>query len=360
VNPLSVPNNKIGIHILDVSELPQAAQLIDSGGGDWGYVTIPIQASDENLVKWQKFMDQCKKYHIIPIIRLATVDDYFDTQAWQTPTQNDIVDFAVFLNSLDWPTKNRYVIIYNEVNRGDEWGGQADPTNYAHLLSFAVTVFKSASPDFFVISAGLDNAAPDQGATFYNEYTYIAAMNQAVPGIFNQVDGIASHSYPNPGFSQSPDASSLMGVGSFFHERNLIESMSTKTLPVFITETGWSSSSVPPDTEVQYYNQTLQTIWDDPDIVAVTPFLLNAGAGPFAQFSFIDANGNKTKQYKYISSLQKTKGKPVLAPVVLGTSTKLASTIPLTTKDFHGFKFRQKPISLTKVSEGIFDYLINR
>src|SRR5215469_8113317 len=99
-NPLSVPNNKIGIHILDVSELPQAAQLVNSGGGDWGYVTIPIQASDENLVKWQKFMDDCKKYHIIPIIRLATVDDYFDTQAWQTPTENDIVDFAVFLNSL--------------------------------------------------------------------------------------------------------------------------------------------------------------------------------------------------------------------------------------------------------------------
>lgn len=359
VNPLSVPNNKIGIHILDTSELPQAAQLVNSGGGDWGYVTIPIQASDENLVKWQNFMDECKKYHIIPIIRLATVDDYFDTEAWQTPTENDIVDFAVFLNSLDWPTKNRYIIVYNEVNRGDEWGGQADPAGYAHLLSFAVTVFKSASPDFFVISAGLDNAAPDQGTTYINEYNYLTQMNQAVPGIFNQIDGIASHSYSNPGFSQPPDATSPMGVGSFFHERSLIESMSNKVLPVFITETGWSSASVSPDTEVQYYNQTLQTIWDDPDIVAITPFLLNAGAGPFEQFSFIDSNGNPTKQYKYIYSLQKVKGKPVLPPLVLGASTK-ASPSALITKDFRGFKFQQKPISLTKISEGVFDYLINR
>lgn len=238
-NPLAVANNKIGIHILDTSELPNAAQLVNSNGGDWGYVTIPIQAGDENLVKWQSFMDACKKYHVIPIIRLANVDDYFATQDWLAPNENDILDFANFLNSLSWPTKNRYVIVFNEVNRADEWGGAADPADYAQLLSFAVTVFKSASPDFFIISAGLDNAAPDEGTTYINEYDYITQMNQAVPGIFNQIDGIASHSYPNPGFAQPPDPTSLTGVGSFIHERQLIESMSNKQLPVFITETGW-------------------------------------------------------------------------------------------------------------------------
>jgi hypothetical protein len=358
-NPLAVANNKIGIHILDPSELPAAAQLVNSNGGDWGYVTIPIQSGDENLVKWQLFMNACKKYHVIPIIRLATQGDYFNTQVWRTPDENDILDFANFLNSLDWPTKNRYVIIYNEVNRADEWGGQADPATYAKLLSFAVTVFKSANPDFFVISAGLDNAAPNLGTTYINEYNYITQMNQAIPGIFNQVDGIASHSYPNPGFSQPPDSTSTMGVGSFIHERSLIESMSNKQLPVFITETGWSSSSVSPDTEVQYYTQTFNTIWNDPDIVAITPFLLNAGAGPFAQFSFIDANGNKTEQYQYFYTMKKVKGVPSFPTHVLGASTSAIPKKSMLIKNFSGYKFPHHSISLTKISEGIFDYLIN-
>ncbi len=358
-NPLAVANNKIGITILDPSEISNAAQLVNSNGGDWGYVTIPIQAGDENLIKWQAFMDQCKQYHVIPIIRLATQDDYFNTQVWRTPTENDILDFANFLNSLDWPTKNRFIVVFNEVNRADEWGGQADPDAYAHLLTFAVTAFKTQSPNFFIISAGLDNAAPDLGTTYINEYNYITQMNQAVPGIFNQIDGIASHSYPNPGFSQAPDATSLMGVGSFSHERSLIESMSSKQLPVFITETGWSSNSVSQDTQAQYYNQTFNTIWNDPNIVAITPFLLDAGAGPFEQFSFIDANGNKTKEYQYFYNMHKVKGVPSFPTRrVLGASTSALLSSPVVTKDFTGYKFPQPPFSLTHVTENVFDYLI--
>ncbi len=359
-NPLAVANNKIGIHILDVSELSTAAELVNHNHGDWGYVTIPIQSGDENLVKWQKFMDDCKHYHLIPIIRLATEGDYFNTQVWRTPNQNDIVDFANFLNSLDWPTKNRYIIVFNEVNRADEWGGSADPVAYTHLLSFAVTVFRSASPDFFIISAGLDNAAPDQGNIYINEYTYLKAMNKAVPGIFNQVDGISSHSYPNPGFSQAPDPNSLMGVGSFIHERDLIKSMSNKTLPVFITETGWSSETVPEDKRVQYYDQTFKTIWNDPDIVAVTPFLLRAGAGPFEKFTFITASGYKTKQYQYFYNMPKVKGVPSFPThqvLAADTHVKEAS---LATKDFRTYKPFRRSFSVSMVMENVFNYLVNR
>ena len=154
-----------------------------------------------------------------------------------------------------------------------KWGGSADPAAYAHLLNFCRDNFlKSTSPDFFIISAGLDNAAPDQGNIYIDEYNYLREMNQAVPGIFNQIDGMSSHSYPNPGFSQAPDITSAMGVGSFMQERNLIRSMSNKTLPVFITETGWSSQTVTEDEIVSYYDQTFKTIWNDPGIVAVTRF----------------------------------------------------------------------------------------
>lgn len=359
-DPFAVANNKIGIHILDPSELPQAAQLVNSNGGDWGYVTIPIQSGDENLTKWQNFMDECKKYHVIPIIRLATQDDYFNTQVWRTPNDYDIMDFANFLNSLDWPTTNRYIIVYNEVNRADEWGGNVDPASYAQLLSFAVTIFKTFSQNFFIISAGLDNAAPDQGTTYIDEYTFMREMNQAVPGIFNQVDGMASHSYPNPGFSQAPDPTSQMGVGSFIHERQLIKSMSSKNLPVFITETGWSAQSVPASTIVQYYDQTFKTIWNDPDIVAITPFLLNAGAGPFAQFSFLTASGGQTPQYQYFYNMTKIKGLPSIPTnEVLAASTS-ANPPHLITKDFRKYKPYIRSISLSLMMENVFDYLVNK
>src|SRR5882724_2789065 len=309
-NPLTHPNNKIGIHILFDTELPQAARFVNSNGGDWGYITIPIQTGDKNLAKWQKFMHDCKKYHVIPILRLATEGDYFNTKVWRKPQLIDIIDFANFLNALDWPTKNRYIIVFNEVNRGDEWGGETNPQEYANILSFAVTVFKSKSPDYFIISAGLDNAAPNQGTDFINEYTYLKAMNTFFPAIFTQVDGMASHSYPNPGFSQPPDANSTMGAGSFKYEQDLINSLDGKLLPVFITETGWSSQTVSDALRIQYYQDAFANIWNDSSIVAITPFLLEANSGPFQKFSFLTATGAATQQYQTIVNLPKVKGTP--------------------------------------------------
>jgi hypothetical protein len=312
-NPLDRPNNKVGIHILAPSELDKAAELINTNGGDWGYITIPIPSGDKNLGKWQTFMDHCRSKHIIPILRLATGGDYYNTAVWRKPTQEDIIYFATFLDNLRWPTKNRYIIVFNEVNRGNEWGGEVNPEEYAKLLQFAVTMFKSKSSDYFIISAGLDNAAPNQGMTYMDQYDYLKAMNVALPGIFNQIDGISSHSYPNPAFAQPPSRDSLTGVASFHYEQELINNISGKKLPVFITETGWSTKQVSDENITHYYEQTFATIWNDDSIVAVTPFLLEALEGPFQQFSLIDPDGKQNSAYETIKSLPKTKGFPYLS-----------------------------------------------
>ena len=358
-NPTAVANNKIGIHILDPAELPDAAKLVNSNGGDWGYVLIPIQAGDKDLVKWQQFMNDCKKYHLIPLIRLATEGDYFNTKVWRKPNYNDIADFANFLDSLDWPTKNRYIIVFNEVNRGDEWGGNANPKEYAQLLNFAITVFKSKSPDYFIISAGLDNAAPDQGSVYINEYSFLKQMNDAVPGIFQQLDGMSSHSYPNPGFMQAPSETSRMGVDSFSFERDLIKSISGKTLPVFITETGWSADAVTEDKRVAYYNQTFKTIWNDPGIVAITPFILQAGAGPFEKFTFISSSGYHTKQYTFLQALAKVKGVPSFPTRVLAAEINPKEKgLKMAVKDFSQYKPQKRSFSLSNAMEELFAYLI--
>jgi len=316
VDPLSTPNNIFGIHILFPSELSQAANLVNSNGGKWGYVVIPVQAGDKDIKKWQKFMDDAGKLNIIPIIRLATEGDYFNTKVWRRPNYADIVDFANFLDSLSWTTKNRYIVIFNEVNRADEWGGKSDPTQYADLLNYAVSVFKSKNQDFFIIPAGLDNAAATTSDS-YNEYEFLQKMNVAVPGIFNQIDGIASHSYPNPGFAQPPQVITSESIGSFQFEKNWIESTTGKQFPVFITETGWPIDVVPETNIPFYYKTAFANAWSNKNIVTVAPFLLQGNGGPFAPFSFLRMDGSLSAAYKTIYDMPKITGNPILPPIVL-------------------------------------------
>ena len=360
-NPLTNPNNKIGMHILFDHELIPASKLINSTGGDWGYVTIVIQAGDKDLVKWQKFMDSAKQNHVIPIVRLSTEGDYFNTKVWRKPNDNDILDFANFLDSLDWPVKNRYIIVFNEVNRAEEWGGELSPAEYAKLLNYAITLFKSKNPDYFIISAGLDNAAPNQANTYMNQYNFMRQMNISVPGIFSQIDGLSSHSYPNPAFSQHPSINSLTNINSFQYEQALAESLSNKKLPVFITETGWSTEAISDSIASNYYKIALNTVWDNPSIVAITPFLFQGQGGPFQKFSFVNSDNTYNQQYYAIKNYQKTKGKPSLTKKVLSAETRLDKPNSVTTLkslDFSKHEISKDRIIYPKPVGEIFKWLL--
>src|SRR3990167_10707812 len=130
-DPLSVPNNKFGIHIIDENDLVSAAHLVNSSGGDWGYVTMVITQEDRKLNKWTTNFELMTKLHLTPIIRIATA---LSGSMWKTPSISEIDIWADFLDELPWPVKNRYVIIYNEPNHAKEWGGKIDPEGYAEIL----------------------------------------------------------------------------------------------------------------------------------------------------------------------------------------------------------------------------------
>ncbi|HVF69227.1 MAG TPA: hypothetical protein VNA13_01535 [Xanthomonadales bacterium] len=357
-HPLSVPNNKVGVHILFPEEVEDAAKLINTNGGDYGYVTIAIQSGDKDLEKWQSFLDKCKKLHIIPIIRLATEGNYFNTAVWRKPIDYDIVDFANFFDSLNWPYKNRYIVVYNEVNRGDEWGGVLDPSEYARTLSFAVTVFKSKSPDFFMISAGLDNASPNAATKYMNQYNYLQQMNRSVPGIFNQIDGLSSHSYPNPGFSQPPTTNTPMSINSFQYEKALVRTISSKELPIFITETGWSTDVLSDQLAASYYTTAFNTTWTDPGVVAVTPFLLQGRGGPFQQFSLLGEGRSFSHQYNAIKNLKKVKGRPRIAESVLAAKSDNIPPKDKTVIDFSKSEYDNKTATISGELKTVFKWLL--
>lgn len=310
-DPLAKPNNFVGIHILFPSELDQAKDLINTGGGDWGYVTIPLQITDLDLEKWQSFMDKAKTLHIIPIIRLATQNDPHNTSVWRKPSDADILDFANFLSSLSWPTKNKYIVLFNEVNRFDEWGGEyPNPSEYADDVSYASDLFKERDSNFYLILAGMDAASPNDYKKYVSGMTYLQELVWGT-NIVSKIDGFASHSYPNPAFSAPPFENKRISIATYRFEYDLINATSGKKIPVFITETGWSDKTLPQAVIAKYYQTAFQDIWgkDSDKIVAITPFLLNAGGSPFGQFSFFK-EGQPTEFLKTVQLLSKVKGDP--------------------------------------------------
>lgn len=319
VDPLAVPNNKLGIHIITASkdEASPAAQLVNSGG-DWGYITVLIESKDRNQNKWQEFFDTLRKWHLIPLVRLATQPD---GNFWIRPDETDAQTWADFLDSLNWPAKNRYVVVYNEPNHAQEWGNQVDAKLYAEILDKTITALKNKNRDFFVLNAGFDASSPSEPPAYQDELIFLKQMEEAVPGIFNKLDGWVSHSYPNPGFAGSPDALGKGTVGTWAWELSALGSLGvTKNLPVFITETGWKHAEglkfepyLPSaQTVADYYLESFRNVWSNSQIVAVTPFLLNYQEYPFDHFSFKKISDSSFyPQYKVLADMPKVSGKPV-------------------------------------------------
>lgn len=319
-DPTSVPNNRFGIHVLDTSEVGKAAEFANSTGGDWGYITIPIRSNDRDLNKWTAFMNDCRSKHLIPVLRIAS----FPVGAqWTAPNEWDLIDFANFLDDLPWPTHNRYVIIYNEPNHDSEWGGFVYPEEYARVLDRAIDIFHKRNGDFFVISAGMDSAAPN-GPNTENAYQYLNAMNAAYPGIFSRVDGFSSHSYGNPAFTTPPNIYSPQNIANFRYEESFLSTVGVTSPKIFITEAGWRPDLIGDAAANSNYIYAFQNVWTAPNIVAVTPFLLSAESGPFQGFSF--TSGENFKPFaKALIALPKTKGQPIVSPTI--TSPDVATTI---------------------------------
>ncbi|MFH0749306.1 MAG: hypothetical protein V1917_00100 [Candidatus Gottesmanbacteria bacterium] len=316
-DPLSAPNNKYGIHVADSNDVSATASLVNSTGGDWGYVTLVIPDNDLNPGKWQEIFNTMRRKHLIPLVRIAT---HVNGDSWVIPEEHNISKWVDFLNSLIWPIENRYVILFNEPNHAKEWGGNIDPANYGDILIKFSQALRAASEDFFILPAGFDASAANDGASM-DEQAYLTRMKEANPEVFTYIDGWTSHAYPNPAFSGSPFSFGRGTLSTFSWERELLKSFGViRRLPIFITETGWQHNSgkyfdfrlLSPETVGSNLQIAASTVWNDKDIVAITPFLLNYQDYPFDHFSFKKLNSSDYyPHYFAYQSIPKTAGKPV-------------------------------------------------
>lgn len=343
--PIPQPSNKFGIHLLlddgrnhwPQNVWPEHMRYAAQAAGEWGFVTQLIHSDDLIVDKWQMFLDLCAEHHLTPIIRLATEFDRAN-QWWTMPIPDDdgsyksiAQQYADFLAQLNWPTDLHYVIVGNEPNHGNEWGGRPDPAAYAKFLIDTAQAIHTADPSARVMNAPLDNYTPHTGQQpfidgmyYMDAETFFDEMMTAQPTVFTHIDAWASHAYA-PNFSAPPweqtfqidylnDASNPkhrspsegifnQGVNGYRWELWKLSTYGIRPLPVFITETGWRHAESAhldaldyqaglPDAATTdiYLDLALRgnggryadmpedgwTAWlDDPRVFAVTPFALN-------------------------------------------------------------------------------------
>ena len=306
----AVPNNKFGIHLAqpNTEEFSKVKELVNSNGGDWGYVTLIIQENDRNIEKWQNIFNHLRQDHLIPIIRLATKPE---GENWRRPEKQEAQGWVDFLDSLNWVVKNRYIILFNEPNHGSEWGGEIDEKSYAEIsLEFAKKL-KEKNPDFFVMLAGFDASAPSWPPGIEDEEVFLRKIINFQLSIFNYIDGWSSHSYPNPDFSGSPYTSGRGTVRTYEWELGLLKELGVnKELPVFITETGWKRGNE--NTVADYFQTAFDQIWlIDDRVKAVTPFVLDYQGEPFLGFSWKKYNSQDFyQQYFTVQLMSKIKCEP--------------------------------------------------
>jgi hypothetical protein len=317
INPiLASERNIFGLHLTQPADLISAKEIINSGGGDWGYATIVIRINELDKNTWQDFFDNCRKYHIIPIIRLATT---MENNYWKIPSTSDIDHLADFLSSLNWPVIPKYIIPFNEVNHAKEWGGTIDVENFVDIFVYTAQKFKNYDSNFFILSSPLDLAAPESPPETKSAKNFYRDIYNYNPLYFEVADGWASHSYPNHGYVGTPNDQGQASIRGYQWELDYLKYLGIKkNYPVFITETGWphregiqkNNSYFSLKTSVDFYLKALE-FWDkDEKVMAVTPFTYNYSQAPFDHFSWLDSGGKLYPEYQVLIDLPKKVNQP--------------------------------------------------
>jgi len=317
------PNNKFGMYmVIDASTLPVETQmhdiskLVNSNGGDWGYVLTQMYLQDLNQSRWEKFFALASEYHLTPIIQLMT--NTFDYGVMETQLKEN----ALFLNSINWPTSCRYVSVFNEVNAKEYWGDKIDPEGYALMLGKTIDIYKNENVDFFILN-GSFNSSARTSAWYLDEEEYLKRMENAQPGIFKRIDGWASHPYPQPGFSGDYyNPPSWYGVRdqikNYTWEAELLQIYADVSgLPVFFTETGWAhqeGNNPQPEYKssivtAKYFDDAYRNIWlPDPNVKAIIPFIYYLPG--WDNFNWLSIEGKCYQQCNVVTAIPKTIGVP--------------------------------------------------
>ena len=321
---ISTGNNIIGLNVARLRRdryVSAAADLVNTNGGDWGYLTVVFTAEErdsqtgEQLLR--ELLDRCYEYHLQPIIRVATHFDV-DAETWSRPEPDDAERWRSFLERGKWPTAKVWVIAGNEPNLGREWGGEVDSAGYAAYLDHFINVF-SDSDRFMIANGPLDASNTSEMPKMQDAYEFLVGMDAAVPGIFARLHGWASNPYMVP--HQGPEL--RYTHRAYESELDFIG----RDMPVLITEAGHLNTG--DEKEIAAFYEGAFRDWTaDSRVVAVTPLFWHPDRGVYWMFDF-DKDSKvieKSPTYDLIQRLPRGRGSPAYAPDMGNVARKPAPT----------------------------------
>jgi hypothetical protein len=307
-------NNPIGINVIRWTEnqyLWAASDLVNSAGGDWGYITITLVDQDRNdPSRLQRILNQCAHRHLTPIIRVATRFD-LRTATWSRPEWDGPYRWRELFSDLQWPTTLKYVVVGNEPNLGREWGGEVDPGGYARYLDKWLEAFAD-DPSFRIFNGALDASNDTSMPDRMDEFEFIDAMREEVPSLVDRLHGWASNPYhfwwgTEARFTYKAYEAELDYLG--------------RDMPVIVME--FHAFEIDePRMVAEYYAEAYDYWLADPRIIAITPFFWNPESDSFWMYQ-VNPDGtvaDASPTYHWLRSLPKRAGSPKFHPPLANTA----------------------------------------
>lgn len=303
-------NNIVGINVVrwtDPPVLRATAELVNSNGGDWGYVTLLVGDDDRREpARLQRLLDESGRNRLTPILRIATQYDP-QRKLWRRPSPYDAHLWRVAFAGLRWPTRLRYILVGNEPNLGHEWGGVVDPADYARYLNTWTRVL-AHDARYRIFNGALDASNDTLWPERMDEFEFIEGMRAAVPDVFERLHGWASSPYhfywgTELRYTYRAYESELAAIG--------------REMPVIISE--FHPVYVDDPRHVAGWYATAFAHWQaDPRVIAATPMFWNPEQDRFWMYA-VSPTGtviSPSPTYDLIRGLPKRAGSPLFAPAL--------------------------------------------
>lgn len=266
-----------------VNAMPQIASEMSELGVNWEREDLAWSEAEpkKGVFEWSHFdkivaAAKANGITILPVLSYAP--------SWASPT--DASAYAAFVKAAierygpGTSANLKWWELWNEPYFAYAWSGHTpEPEAYARDFAAAAEAAKSVSSSVKLLIAADYQDAPQTGGSTPWETSWISDMFAAVPNLGKLIDGVSVHPYgDNPSLPLAEPGGWLDANGEWAFQR--IDTIHQKFLehginvPFWITEEGWSTSTVSESEQATFYTNLIPQIVSRPWIRALFPYCL--------------------------------------------------------------------------------------
>lgn len=240
---------KFAIHTVRADDM--ALRLVREAGFSWVVQLLEwrevVPVPERRVWEYPDLLVQgCEHYGLNLALRLDHPPEWAVQLSSDKKMPVDLAAYAEFVREVAQRYRGRVqaYVIWNEPNLSMEWQDlQPDPAAYTEMLKIAYGAVKATDPDAMVVSSGL---APtnEQSERALDDRLYLRMMYDC--GARGYFDVLGAHPY---GFAyppyDPPEAHESLNFARLGQIRDIMIQNGDEQKPVWATEMGWITTSVP-------------------------------------------------------------------------------------------------------------------